>query len=83
RSNSSSRTQTQLIFKFFQVDGFKALIRLYDTFSRELTKHFEESKPDQSGHVKHDSWRTWASRGLRHATRCCGRRTTLRLRRSA
>ncbi|KAK0523507.1 E3 ubiquitin-protein ligase tom1, partial [Tilletia horrida] len=53
RSNSSSRTQTQLIFKFFQVDGFKALIRLYDTFSRELTKHFEETKPDQSGHVKH------------------------------
>ncbi|CAD6899036.1 unnamed protein product [Tilletia controversa] len=53
RGSSSSRTQTQLIVKFSQLDGFSALFRLYERFSGELTKHFDEEKPDQSGHIKH------------------------------
>ncbi|KAK0555366.1 E3 ubiquitin-protein ligase tom1 [Tilletia horrida] len=49
RSSSSSRTQTQLIWKFAQLDGFQALFRLYGRFNDELTKHFE----GQSGVVTH------------------------------
>ncbi|KAL9939308.1 hypothetical protein V8E36_002121 [Tilletia maclaganii] len=53
RSSSASRAQTQLIWQFAQLDGFQSLFRLYDRFSAELTKHFEDEKPDQSGHIKH------------------------------
>ncbi|KAE8267144.1 hypothetical protein A4X09_0g5202 [Tilletia walkeri] len=53
RTSVSSRTQTHLIFKFSQLEGFQALFRLYERFSGELTKHFDEEKPDQSGQIKH------------------------------